>query len=85
MHVAFEIGEQAVSASDGIEIVELPVVEVASVIHRGDMDHITPVYEALIRWIDDSGLHLAGHNRELLHEMTANGPSVTELQMPIAR
>jgi effector-binding domain-containing protein len=48
VHVAFEIGEQAVSASDGVEIVELPVVEVASVIHRGDMDHITPVYEALI-------------------------------------
>ena len=85
VHVAYEIGEQPVPASDTIEIVELPVVEVACVIHRGDMDHITPVYEALVRWIDDSGFHLAGHSRELYHEMSADGPSVTELQMPIAK
>jgi len=85
VHVAYEIGEQPVPASDTIEIVELPVVEVACVIHRGDMDHITPVYEALVQWIDDSGFHLAGHSRELYHEMSADGPSVTELQMPIAK
>lgn len=85
VHVAFEIGEQQVPASDGIEIVELPVIEVASVVHEGDMDGVTQVYEALIRWIEDSGFRLAGHSRELYLETDAQGPRVTELQMPIVR
>jgi effector-binding domain-containing protein len=73
------------TASDGIEIVELPIVEVASVLHRGSMENITLVYDALIRWIGNSDFHLAGYSRELYHEMGAHGPSVTELQMPIAK
>ena len=85
VHVAFEISEQPLPANHGIEIVDLPVIEVASVVHRGGMEGIAPVYEGLIRWIEDSGFHLAGFSRELYHEMAADGPSVTELQMPIAR
>ncbi|MGZ4195069.1 MAG: GyrI-like domain-containing protein [Solirubrobacteraceae bacterium] len=85
VHVAYDIGQQAVPASAGVEIIDLPVIEVASVVHRGGMDNITPVYETLIRWIEDSGYHLAGYSRELYHEMDADGPSVTELQMPIAK
>ena len=84
VHVGFEIGDQAVPAGDGVEIVELPVIEVASLVHRGGMDNIAAVYEDLIRWIEDSGYRLAGYSRELYHEMDAGGPSVTELQMPIA-
>jgi effector-binding domain-containing protein len=85
LHVAYEIGEQTVPAGDGIEVVELPSIEVASVVHRGPMDNIVPVYEALIRWIEDSGYKLAGYGRELYHEVGEDGPSVTELQMPITR
>lgn len=65
-------------------MVELPIVEVASVVHRGSMETVASVYEALIRWIDDSGFQLVGHSRELYHEIGADGPSVTELQLPIA-
>ena len=72
-------------AADGIDVVELPVTEVASVIHRGEMDGIAPVYESLVRWIEDSGYRLAGYSRELYLEMTATGPSVTELQVPITK
>jgi len=85
VHVAFEIGFQPVAASDPVQIVELPIVEVASVVHRGSMEGVTPVYEALIRWIEDRGLRVAGYGRELYHEMTADAPSVTEVQMPIVR
>jgi len=85
VHVGYEIGDQTVPAGDGFEIRELPIVEVASVVHRGAMEGIAPVYEALIRWIEDSGLNLAGYSRELYHEMGVDGPSVTELQVPIAR
>jgi DNA-binding transcriptional MerR regulator len=85
VHVAFDIGGQDVPAGDEVRIVELPVTEVASVVHRGGMDGIGPVYEALIRWIEHSGFRLAGYSRELYHEMGHEGPSVTELQIPIAR
>jgi effector-binding domain-containing protein len=85
VHVGHEIGDQEVPVGDGIEIIDLPVIEVASVIHRGGMEGIGPVYESLVGWIEDSGFHLAGYSRELYHEMTKYGPSVTELQMPIAR
>jgi DNA-binding transcriptional MerR regulator/predicted transcriptional regulator YdeE len=85
VHVGFEIGDQTVPAADGIDVVELPVTEVASVIHRGEMDGIAPVYESLVRWIEDSGYRLAGYGRELYLEMTATGASVTELQVPITK
>lgn len=85
MHVGYEIGNQSVRAGAGIEIRELPVVEVASVVHRGAIDGIAPVYEALIRWIEDSGQSIAGYSRELYHEMGVEGPTVTELLVPIAR
>lgn len=85
VHVAFEIGEQPVTASGGIEALDLPVIQVASVVHHGSMENIAHVYESLIRWIEDSGLHLAGYSRELYHETAADGPSVTELQVPIAK
>jgi effector-binding domain-containing protein len=38
------------------------------------MESIGPVYEALIRWIEDSGFRLAGYSRELYHEMGQHGP-----------
>jgi effector-binding domain-containing protein len=74
-----------VPASDGVEIVDLPVVQVASIVHRGGMEGIVRVYEALIRWIEDTGYRVAGYSRELYHDMGADGPRVTELQMPIAK
>lgn len=43
------------------------------------------MYEALIRWIEESGQSIAGYSRELYHEMGVEGPTVTELQVPIAR
>jgi effector-binding domain-containing protein len=49
------------------------------------MDGIEPVYESLIAWVEDSGYRLTGYSRELYLEMTTTGPSVTELQVPIAR
>ena len=71
---------------DGVRIVDLPVVEVASVVHRGPMDTVVAVYAALVRWIEDSGYRLDGRSRELYHEWHPEDParSVTELQMPVA-
>ena len=85
VHVAYEIGEQTVPAADGIQITELPVIEVASVVHRGGMEDVTRVYEALLGWIADSGFKLAGYSRELYHEVGPDGPRVTEIQVPIVK
>lgn len=85
VHVGYEIGDQPVPCGDGIEVVELPVVEVASIVHRGGMEGIVAVYRDLFRWIENRGYRLAGYSRELYHGMTADGPTVTELQLPIAK
>ncbi len=87
VHAGFDIGDQAVEAGGGIDVVELPRIEVASTVHQGPMDDVEAVYEELVRWIDDSGYRLAGRSRELYLERREDDPeaSVTELQMPIAR
>ncbi len=87
LHAGFEIGDQPVPDSDGVTVVDLPVVEVASVVHRGAMDGINASWEALVRWTEDSGYRLAGDCRELYHEWHEEDPSrhVTELQQPIGR
>jgi effector-binding domain-containing protein len=85
VHVGYEIGQQPVPAADGVQIVDLPVTQVASIVHRGGMGGIVQVYRDLIRWIEDRGYRPAGYGRELYHEMGADGPHVTELQMPIAK
>jgi DNA-binding transcriptional MerR regulator len=86
VHAGFEIGDQSFAGTENVKAVELPVARVASVVHRGSMENIVPTYEALVRWIEDSGYRMIGRSRELYHEwhdedLTRN---VTELQMPIA-
>ena len=87
LHAGFDIGDQTVESDDRVRVVDLPVVEVASVVHRGSMENVEPVYEALVRWIEDSGYHLAGRSRELYHEWHDDdaASNVTEVQMPIAK
>jgi DNA-binding transcriptional MerR regulator len=86
LHAGFDVGDQTVSGDDRVRIVDLPVIEVASVVHRGAMDTITETYEALLRWVEDSGYRATGYSRELYHEWTEDPAGrVTELQMPIAR
>jgi len=87
LHAGFEIADQDVADSDSVKVVDLPVVEVASAVHRGSMDGINASWEALVKWIEDSGYRLAGDCRELYHEWHEEDPArhVTELQQPIAR
>jgi DNA-binding transcriptional MerR regulator len=87
LHAGFDIGDQDVPESDRVRAVDLPVVEVASVVHRGTMDGIAPAFEALIRWSEDSGFTWADPTRELYHEWHEEDPTrhVTELQLPIAK
>jgi DNA-binding transcriptional MerR regulator len=85
LHAGFDIGDQAVSDDGAVHVVELPGIEVASVLHHGAMDSIEPMYEVLVSWVEDSGYRLAGRSRELYLEWHEENPAenVTELQMPI--
>jgi len=85
VHAGFDIGDATMAPGDGVEVVDLPVVEVASVVHRGSMDTVVPVYEALVCWVEDSGRTPVGRSRELYLEWDAEDPSrsVTELQLPV--
>ena len=87
VHAGFDIADQAMDGDDGVRVVALPSIEVASTIHNGSMDGIETTYEALVSWVEQSGLQLAGRSRELYHHWEADNPagSVTELQMPIRR
>ena len=44
-------------------------------IHRGAMEGIEAAFEALVRWIEDSGYRLAGPSRELYHEFHDEDPT----------
>jgi len=87
LHAGFDVGEQDVPDNESVQVVNLPVVEVAAAIYRGGDDGIVSAWEALVRWIEDSGYRLIGDCRELYHEWHDDDPSrnVMELQQPIAR
>src|SRR5437763_1190975 len=81
LHFGFGISGERLPEGDGVVVRELPVIEVASVVHHGSMDEVEPVYEALVRWIEDSGYQIAGYSRELYLEFHADDmtKNVTEL------
>jgi DNA-binding transcriptional MerR regulator len=87
VHVGYDIGDADPPPLDGVTVTDLPVIDVASVLHRGTMENLTPTYEGLVRWIEDSGYYLAGRSRELYLEWSDVDPEkcVTELQMPITK
>lgn len=87
VHAGFGVETQRVADGDGVQVRDLPVVEVASTVYRGSMDEVGSTYEALMRWIDDSGYRLVGASRELYHAWcpTDHSQSVTEIQLPIAQ
>jgi DNA-binding transcriptional MerR regulator len=83
----FDIGRQSAPDTDDVRIVDLPQVEVASVIHQGSIQNVGPVFPAFVRWIEAAGYRLAGGSRELYHDYDpANADAgITELQLPITR
>lgn len=86
-HAGFTLDGQTVEPSEAVDVVELPAIEVASVIHRGPMDEVGPVYEALLGWIHHSGHRLAGPSRELYLEWHDDDPArdVTDIQVAVTR
>ncbi|MBB5155338.1 MerR family transcriptional regulator [Saccharopolyspora phatthalungensis] len=74
------------NASLDFAVVDLPAVEkAATIVHRGSMDDCVPAYQALARWIEASGYHTLGTNREVTLACPEDPAGmVTEIQEPIA-
>jgi effector-binding domain-containing protein len=72
--------------NNDVNVIDLPVVEVASVLHRGALVDITETFEALVRWIEANGYRIADRSRELYLAADLEDPAqrVTEIQLPIA-
>jgi effector-binding domain-containing protein len=87
LHAGFDVGDQMVADSEEVRVVDLPVIEVAAATYRGGDEGIVAAWEALVRWIDDSGYRLVGDCRELYHDWHDDDPTqnVMELQQPIGR
>lgn len=87
LHAGFVIGDQDVPDSDAVRAVTRPPLEVAAAVYRGGDDGIMAAWEALARWIEDSGYRLVCNCRELYHEWHDDDQSanVMELQQPITR
>ncbi len=86
VHAGLPVGGAEPGPHAGFAVVDLPAVEtVATIVHRGSMDHVLPTVQLLARWVDGSGHRFAGHAREVYLE--CDGPAdtwVTELQVPLA-
>lgn len=60
----------------------------ACALHHGAYDELGPVHEALLRWIEDNGYHIAGPAREVYIRLENNMPPseyITEVQYPIMK
>lgn len=76
--------------TDRIKVKELPYVEdAACVVHKGSYENISMAYNALLKWIEESGYKIAGPNRELYleGEWSTKNPDeyITEVQIPVAK
>jgi DNA-binding transcriptional MerR regulator len=87
VHVGYDVGSQAVPHVPGVTTVELPPTEVVSTVHRGSMQEVTDLFEALVRWIETSGYRINGWPRELYRHWAIPDEThqVTEFQIPVAR
>lgn len=83
VHATFPASAPAVP---GLQTVEIPAAEVASLIHQGAMTGIDAAYQNLQRWVRENGLTATGSAREVYLEMSQDQADwITEVQLDIAR
>lgn len=76
----------SVPSVPGLNEIEIPAAEVASLIHQGAMDTIDVTYQTLNTWVRDQGLTATGSAREIYLEVTDNQADwMTEVQVDFVR
>jgi effector-binding domain-containing protein len=75
------------TGGDAVELVDLPEVEAASLLHRGHYDEMAPAWNHLMAWVGSSGRPPSGPMREVyLNDPDRVAPEdlLTELLVPFA-
>ncbi len=78
-----------ISSANGVQVYELAGTTVASTIHAGSYLCLPQAYDALLRWVADSGYGVSGPIRELYLQCTLpvrmdDESYVTEIQVPVS-
>jgi effector-binding domain-containing protein len=78
-----------VKATGEFKSYELPGYDVvATLVYKGPFEGISEPYNALMKWVEANGYHIAGPNREVyMSDPAKTKPEdyVTEIQMPVAK
>lgn len=87
VHVSYQAEPQP-RPGEGYDVVELPSVTVAALLHRGDMTTLGESWQALFTGLVEDGYRICGPTREVYLEAEGHEPGpdwVTELQAPVER
>jgi effector-binding domain-containing protein len=79
-----------VPARGGVTVHDLPETTAACTVHNGPYRHLSEAYDALLRWVAESGYQVAGPIRELYLHSTQpvrqdDESYVTEIQVPVKK
>jgi effector-binding domain-containing protein len=81
--------KKSVPGSDKVKVYELPGMEAACIIHKGQYEGIGEAYGALMAWIESHGYQITGPDRELYltspYETKDPAKYVTEIQFPVKK
>lgn len=77
--------ERPVLESETIKIYKLPSINVAAVVHHGDIEEFTTGHKTLLEWIAANGYRLAGAYREIYLDWQDHRNATTEIQFPIEK
>lgn len=85
-HAAMAVGEADVDERDGLAVVDLPAVDVLSVVRTFDDPDTDVYYAALFARAEALGRRPLGHGRDILRNLLAEDPKdrIMEHQLPIA-
>lgn len=84
VHAGIPVGPEVRPGRDFV-VLDLPEVpRAATLVYRGAMAHVLPVWRSLERWIEANGYRADGPARERYLAYTENSDDwVTELQVPV--
>jgi DNA-binding transcriptional MerR regulator len=82
--------KQDVAARDGVKVHDLPEVTAACTVHSGAYRRLSEAYDALLKWVAESGYQMEGPIRELYLQSSKpvrqdDESYVTEIQVPVKK
>ncbi len=84
---AMVVVDRLLPGTENVKVYELPSVQVAAVVHKGDFEEFTQGHAALLEWIDANGYRISGPYRELYikHDKNNLADTITEIQHPVEK